>query len=587
MTIDARSTNRNYPIPASGNTVAADFTRLIDALVAVDADVASLMTSVSARALLTHGHAIADVSGLASALEGKASASHVHALSDLTDVQAPTPTNGQFLRRVAGKWQPVTLAAVDVSGLGTMATETAANYVSKAQGAAVLPSWANDAARPASPVNGWIGYNSTRARVEGYVGGAWSGIGTSEVVRVDTAVTLTSVPQTLTITGGYDASTVKIFRNGILIDSGFTASNGTTITISTGTVGDVVRVLGWNGFSVANAVPLTGGSMSGDLAIVKTWPAVVLDKSSTATANQIIGKTNGVTRWVVRPGDDTVGDHFTIARYDDLGNFIDVPFLINRATGVAGFLSDINLATIAPGVLRYIRCFNNSTDSSTESRVEAATGTAYAQLYLLVRENGTSHADAAVVAGAGTIGMAFHCWNVAGNYVFSVNGTPVMRVDAAGVFTASRVQAPVWDVVVSDQKASGTAGGTPSSGAQTRTLNTVEKNTISASLASNVLTLPAGTYEIEFDAPCAAGGGHRVRLVNSGSSAVLGVGSNEYAPGTTQTRSFGRCEVTFASSTGVRIDHYIGDGYGANGLGVAVSSGEVEVYARMRVRKVA
>lgn len=52
-------------------------------------------------------------------------------------------------------------------------------------------------------------------------------------------------------------------------------------------------------------------------------------------------------------------------------------------------------------------------------------------------------------------------------------------------------------MLVQDQKASGTNGGDTVAGTQTRTLNTVVNNTISgASLATNQITLPAGTYRV-------------------------------------------------------------------------------------------
>jgi hypothetical protein len=58
-------------------------------------------------------------------------------------------------------------------------------------------------------------------------------------------------------------------------------------------------------------------------------------------------------------------------------------------------------------------------------------------------------------------------------------------------------------LVVEDQKANGTAGGTATSGSrQNRTLNTVVTNTItSASLTSDTITLPAGKYWVFAEAP--------------------------------------------------------------------------------------
>ena len=68
-------------------------------------------------------------------------------------------------------------------------------------------------------------------------------------------------------------------------------------------------------------------------------------------------------------------------------------------------------------------------------------------------------------------------------------------------FTVIQRSAPAT-MIVRDQKANGTQGGDSVSGANTRVLNTVQKNNINgASLASNQVTLPAGDYEIDATAP--------------------------------------------------------------------------------------
>lgn len=67
---------------------------------------------------------------------------------------------------------------------------------------------------------------------------------------------------------------------------------------------------------------------------------------------------------------------------------------------------------------------------------------------------------------------------------------------------------------VQDEKSSGTNGGTFTAGAwRTRTFNKVKTNSISgASLASNQITLPAGTYFVMFTAPCYAVDHNATRL---------------------------------------------------------------------------
>ena len=84
---------------------------------------------------------------------------------------------------------------------------------------------------------------------------------------------------------------------------------------------------------------------------------------------------------------------------------------------------------------------------------------------------------------------------------------------------------------VQEEQPSGTGGGTPSTGWQTRVLNVVKTNTIDgASLASNTITLPAGTYKIEASAP-GFSSTHQLRLYNITQSAAALVGTSTLAGG--------------------------------------------------------
>lgn len=114
MPTDTRSPNRNYPVPNAANLISEDFPRLITALLAIDTDVHGLLSSVAARALLVHTHAIADVTGLQAALDGKMPASATFTLASLTDVNVTGVSTGQFLVRGATQWQPVTVGPATV-----------------------------------------------------------------------------------------------------------------------------------------------------------------------------------------------------------------------------------------------------------------------------------------------------------------------------------------------------------------------------------------------------------------------------------------------------------------------------------------
>jgi len=142
-----------------------------------------------------------------------------------------------------------------------------------------------------------------------------------------------------------------------------------------------------------------------------------------------------------------------------------------------------------------------------------------------------------------------------------------------------------------DQKAANTAGGTFTSGSwQKRTLNTALTSEISgASVASSVITLPAGTYHIEAEAAAYQANEHKLRLRNTSDSTTALIGFSERAAsgdfsGNTSKLS-GR--VTIASNKNFELQHRCSNTSSTNGLGYPSNLGEVEVYADIKIWKVA
>lgn len=78
-------------------------------------------------------------------------------------------------------------------------------------------------------------------------------------------------------------------------------------------------------------------------------------------------------------------------------------------------------------------------------------------------------------------------------------------------------------VNVQDQKSSGTAGGTFTSGAdQTRTLNAVDSDVAGiATLSANQITLPPGTYRTSIHCPAISVGAHQALLYNVSDAIVI------------------------------------------------------------------
>jgi hypothetical protein len=112
-----------------------------------------------------------------------------------------------------------------------------------------------------------------------------------------------------------------------------------------------------DGLNSANYVAKAGDTMTGALTIASAagYPSLSLDKTNLAAGNFVMGKTAGVSRWIIYLGDnanepgDNSGSNFSIRRYDDAGTLYGtVPLGINRADGIVAMA---NGATIGSSVL--------------------------------------------------------------------------------------------------------------------------------------------------------------------------------------------------------------------------------------------
>lgn len=149
---------------------------------------------------------------------------------------------------------------------------------------------------------------------------------------------------------------------------------------------------------------------------------------------------------------------------------------------------------------------------------------------------------------------------------------------------------------VEDQKTKGTNGGSSSATTwHTRTLNTEVQDTGNyASVASNQVTLAAGTYDIVASAPAQSANQHRLVLWNDTDNTLVLTGtseSNNSTDGVT-TRAFVRGRVTIASSKAFSLRHYTTSALATFGLGVAANINDpsatalIEVYAVFEAWKV-
>ena len=149
------------------------------------------------------------------------------------------------------------------------------------------------------------------------------------------------------------------------------------------------------------------------------------------------------------------------------------------------------------------------------------------------------------------------------------------------------------DVIIEDQKTSGTAGGTAVADTWTeRTLNTlVRNNGTLATLSADRFTLPAGTYYISAASPFYNNDGHlRIRLYNVTDASVTSLGRNvETFAGSSPNRpnqfdAVLNTVFTIADTKTFSIEYNADAPSGTSSLGVASGLG-TEVYTQVMIWK--
>ena len=145
---------------------------------------------------------------------------------------------------------------------------------------------------------------------------------------------------------------------------------------------------------------------------------------------------------------------------------------------------------------------------------------------------------------------------------------------------------------VRDEKGTTVAGGGSISGFNKRDLNTVLTNTISgASLASSVITLPAGDYYAEAMAPVFSSDTHDLKLQNDTDVTDLVYGKTQHASSANGVSNSATLSGSFtlAGTKDISLQHYISNAQSVNGLGFAARvSGSLppSVFSEVKIWKV-
>jgi hypothetical protein len=152
--------------------------------------------------------------------------------------------------------------------------------------------------------------------------------------------------------------------------------------------------------------------------------------------------------------------------------------------------------------------------------------------------------------------------------------------------TASATQMAIFR----DEKTTGTHGGTFTLGAwRTRDINATQVNQITgSSIASNQITLPAGTFYIAAVAPCVNVEKNQARFYNITDSAVAILGQNSYTePGSVvSVGAIVEGVIVLTSSKVFELQHQSSQTGTTYGFGVNNSFGNTLVYANVTITKV-
>ena len=167
--------------------------------------------------------------------------------------------------------------------------------------------------------------------------------------------------------------------------------------------------------------------------------------------------------------------------------------------------------------------------------------------------------------------------------------------NGAGTITVASSVTPPLVNILTDQKASGTAGGTFTKSIwMTRTLNTITGNG-TVTLLTNQFTMNAGTYIIDARTPAYRVDKHQCRLFNVTDNVAVDYGLN--ATSTSELALLGTAATTavshlntylvLAAQKVMRIEHRCQTTEATDGFGQAGSFGNNEVYCTVMITKIA
>ena len=142
--------------------------------------------------------------------------------------------------------------------------------------------------------------------------------------------------------------------------------------------------------------------------------------------------------------------------------------------------------------------------------------------------------------------------------------------------------------IFNETQSSGTNGGTATAGSYVkRTLNTTVQNGIAGcSIASSVITLPAGTYRLTAEAPVFNVTTNSSRLRNTSDGTTTQQGCSNFSSNNNTGYSTIEAYFTIAASKNFELQTQVGSTVATNGYGASAGMGD-EIYSIVIIEKVA
>jgi len=205
------------------------------------------------------------VAGISADIEALADIEDGTTATDAISTLAPVASDVSTLASVSADIQ--TLADIEDGTTATNAISTVATNVASVNNFA--DRYTVSATAPSSPNDGdlWFDTTSDIMKVYNATASSFQSANDAPSQLFDERNYTATASQT-NFTVSYAVGFVDVFLNGVRLEptSDFTATSGTEIVLTTGAaLNDSIFVRGYQGFNVANTVPATGGTFTGDI----------------------------------------------------------------------------------------------------------------------------------------------------------------------------------------------------------------------------------------------------------------------------------------------------------------------------------